>query len=716
MPLEAPKKKAPEWPLVRDGEAVRIDPNKVDAFAGGLTLKTVSGELDADQILEIVARKWPAKADGTKWTVPELKAHFERSPVTKVAKTAAQLGLDEDTVKAFLNRHTWKPAKKVNLDGAEPVKPILPPPMQSKSLEELDELVGLQDVKDKVRSIVDYLLIEQAGELFDIEADRPPLHMVMTGKPGTGKSTVANIMANFLGEVGYLEKGHVVKASGSDLVAGNAGSAAEKTRAKLEEALGGVFFLDEAYALEQAGGMGRAAVNELVDFMEAHKHELVVIMAGYDKEMDKLIASNRGLRRRIRWTLPFKDYSDDELGKIAEKMAGDRGRKIGRKALAALTEQLGRKRSERDFGNAGAVETAVDEALRRQATRLAPKLREGEAVNLEDLAWLTSEDLIGPKPPDADDAIKSLDDLVGLDTVKAKLKEFASMVEWAKKRGKNPWDAIEPTFVFTGDPGTGKTTVARLLAKTFREMGFLPTENLVELSVGKILQPYLGQTAHYLAETMDTALGGVLFIDEAYLLAGGGYGGNRNNPYADEAIGEMITHIENNRGKYVVVFAGYKDPMKGFLNANEGMLRRVPHVVEFDNMDAKGALELFERYAAKEDLKLSDGAQKALPKAMAALIDMPAWANGGDVRNFFNEVMRRTAVRIITGGEDGPLDVVEAVDLQSAVAAMAEKKAMAAGARGNLGARGGEIGANAGRDAKRAKVPMGEAAAAPPPK
>jgi probable Rubsico expression protein CbbX len=255
------------------------------------------------------------------------------------------------------------------------------------------ELVGLLPVKKKVEEIGSLLLVDRARQRFGLSASRPNLHMCFTGAPGTGKTTVALMMADLLRRLGYLPKGHLVHAMRDDLVGEYIGHTAPKTRQVLDRAMGGVLFIDEAYTLFRAADSkdyGQECIDILMQVMENERDNLVVILAGYKDRMDHFFESNPGMSSRIAHHLDFADYELDELLAIGRLMLDRSSYYLSDEAESAFRDYLSVRMTQPRFGNARSVRNELEGARLRHAFRLA--------VNPEQ-RW-TKDDLMRLEPPD----------------------------------------------------------------------------------------------------------------------------------------------------------------------------------------------------------------------------------------------------------------------------------------------------------------------------
>ena len=262
-------------------------------------------------------------------------------------------------------------------------------------LEQLDrELIGLKPVKTRIREIAALLLVDQARQQLQLPGTAPSLHMSFTGRPGTGKTTVAEKMSQILHRLGYLRKGHVVTVTRDDLVGQYVGHTAPKTKDMIKRAMGGVLFIDEAYYLYKPGNerdYGAEAIEILLQEMERQRKDFVVIFAGYGDRMEAFYRSNPGLSSRVAHHLEFPDYSDEELMQIAALLLEDQHYRLSGDAVQAFSEYITRRRQLPFFANARSIRNALDRARLRQANRLFDRM--GDRLSRDDLITLEAQDI-----------------------------------------------------------------------------------------------------------------------------------------------------------------------------------------------------------------------------------------------------------------------------------------------------------------------------------
>lgn len=290
-----------------------------------------------------------------------------------------------------------EPSASTGEEGrADDERSTVPDPVEEeRSMEELiaelDKLIGLETVKAEVRELADFAHIQNLRRTVGLPTQDVSYHLVFTGNPGTGKTTVARLFSEILGTLGVVSRGHLVEVERSQLVGGYVGQTAPKVRERVEEALGGVLFIDEAYSLTGRGeqDFGHEAVDTLVKLMEDHRHDLVVVVAGYPVPMAKFLGSNPGIGSRFRRTLRFDDFSDEELVQIFELICSGGGYELTADARSRLVERLAAEERGPGFGNARLIRNWYEDAIAKQATRLVASGQTG----VEELRRLTEADV-----------------------------------------------------------------------------------------------------------------------------------------------------------------------------------------------------------------------------------------------------------------------------------------------------------------------------------
>lgn len=476
-------------------------------------------------------------------------------------------------------------------------------------LEELDNLIGLDSVKKQVReraAYMEFLRLRQRRGF--VEEGQMLLHAVFKGNPGTGKTTVARMMGAIYFQLGLLSRGHVHTVDRADLVGEYIGQTAPKVKEALDKARGGVLFIDEAYALARANDdvkdFGKEVIEILVKEMSDGPGDLAVIAAGYPSEMDHFVKSNPGLRSRFKMEIHFPDYLPAELSRISEVAAEKLEVTLEPEAQRLLDQIIIREYRERDktFGNARFVFDLVEQAKIHLGLR-AMGAEDPEALTHEELSLIQADDIVrararenaGPATLPVDEelleeALAELDALHGLARIKKDIRDTVMLVRYYLASGTRHAQRFSMHTLFVGNPGTGKTTVARILAKVYKALGLLERGHVVETDRQGLVAGYVGQTAIKTAERIQEAQGGVLFIDEAYALSQPGSGAAGD--FGDEAIQTLLKRMEDQRGNFFVFAAGYPDNMEKFLKANPGLKSRFDKSLIFDDYSAGELMEI----------------------------------------------------------------------------------------------------------------------------
>ncbi|MFC8566028.1 right-handed parallel beta-helix repeat-containing protein [Streptomyces sp. NPDC057245] len=526
-------------------------------------------------------------------------------------------------------------------------------------LAELEALIGLDNVKHQVNTLVNLNQLAERRRRLGMPVPSMSRHLVFAGPPGTGKTTVARLYGGILADLGVLRSGHLVEVARADLVAQVIGGTAIKTTEAFNSALGGVLFIDEAYTLTVEGtanDFGREAVDTLLKLMEDHRDDVVVVAAGYSEQMDSFLTANPGLASRFTRTVEFGNYAVDELVTITESLCERHQFELGpltREALAVRFEQMTRDAS---FGNGRAARAVFEEMVDRQALRLATMTDPAE----KDLTLLLAQDVgdeeaaaVGGTAQDTDDTpdpMAELTAMVGLAAVKREVADLVSLLTNARQRvaAGLPAPRISNHLVFSGPPGTGKTTVARLYARLLHALGVLPRDSLVEVARADLVGQYVGHTAQRTKDVFTSALGGVLFVDEAYTLTPEG----SSNDFGREAVDTLLKLMEDHRDEIVVVVAGYTAEMERFLTSNPGLTSRFSKFVHFEDYSTDELVTIVSRHAAASGYECAEDTVEALRTHVDAVPRDRSFGNARLARQLLESMMTNQARRL--GGLASP--------------------------------------------------------------
>ncbi len=529
-------------------------------------------------------------------------------------------------------------------------------------LNKLNSLIGLNTIKQKVKdhiTYIDFLKLRRERGFNDTE--EITLHSVFTGNPGTGKTTVVKLLGKIYKKKGLLSKGHVHEVDRAELVGEFIGQTAPKVKDAIKEARGGILFIDEAYMLvrskEDKKDFGKEVIEVLVKEMSDGEKDIAIMMAGYPKETMFMINSNPGLKSRIKYFFHFEDYTPDELHEIAHYAANKRNVKLTEDSSDLLKKILTESYRNRDhtFGNARFAYSLIDEGKMNMGLRIMQN-PDIDKLTEDELSIITSEDInrienVKSKskikiPVDEDllkEALDEMNSLVGMNEIKNEVHELIKLVRFYKETGKDVLNRFSLHAIFSGNPGTGKTTLARIFGKIYKALGLLERGHIVETGKEGLVAGYVGQTAIKTKEKIDEAQGGVLFIDEAYALAGGG-----QYNYGNEAIEVILKNMEDQRGKFAVIVAGYPENMETFLKMNPGLKSRFDKTLIFNDYKPETLYEICVQMLKEEELTPNIGAEKHLRQYITKLYNRrdKYFGNARTIRKISAEATKNQNLRL----------------------------------------------------------------------
>jgi SpoVK/Ycf46/Vps4 family AAA+-type ATPase len=452
-----------------------------------------------------------------------------------------------------------------------------------------------------------------------------------------------------------------VEVDRSDIVAEYIGQTAPKTKDIIKKAKGGILFIDEAYALarknDDSKDFGKEAIEILLKEMSDGDGDISIIVAGYPDEMTGFLESNPGMKSRFQMFYDFPDYTPQELMQITDYTALKRTIKFSGEAREMMYKKLvdAYRNRDRMFGNARYVNSLIDESKMNMGLRLMQNANPSDLSN-DELSTIESVDIekifnsktkmIADIPVDEEllrSSLNSLHAMIGLQTVKNEIDELVKLVRFYKEIGKDIRQSFSLHAVFTGNPGTGKTTVARLLAQIYKALGILERGNLVECDRQALVGGYVGQTAIKTNDILNRSMGGVLFIDEAYALSEGG-----ENDFGKEAIETILKRMEDNRGEFIVIVAGYTENMFRFLASNPGLRSRFDREMNFADYDAAQLFDIAVKMLAANSIQADEAASKHLKEYMVFLSKgrNEFFGNARHVRKIVEESIKNQHLRL----------------------------------------------------------------------
>ncbi|RJP63671.1 MAG: AAA family ATPase [Ignavibacteriales bacterium] len=548
----------------------------------------------------------------------------------------------------------------------------------SNVMDNLDDYVGLNNVKKSIKDFISYLEFVNERKKLGLKTESElSFHCVFSGSPGTGKTSVARLLGSILHSMGLLEKGHLVEVDRSSLVGQYIGETAVKTNKIIDDALGGVLFIDDANTLykkaSSAQDFGQEAIDTLLKRMEMQGTQFAVVVAGYTEEMNSFLDSSPGLKSIFNRSFLFEDFTPDELVEIAKRLITKDDYKINDTAVTLLLNEITpvyRKR-DKSFGNAKYIKKIIDTAkinLGKRYLQLSEADRTKEAMTtITDDDILSAFELDKPKSFSLSideealtKALGKLNSLIGIESVKKEVNEMIKIARFFSSSGSDYSDKFQSHIVFLGNPGTGKTTVARILSEIYSALGILTKGHLVETDRQGLVSSYVGQTAKQTTDIINRAIGGTLFIDEAYSLV---KQDASKSDFGQEAIDTLLKRMEDDRGKFLVIAAGYTEEMNAFLDSNPGMKSRFNKTIFFEDYSPDELVQITEKDLKGRNYFLAEDTLAQIKKHYNALYRGrdKTFGNARLARNLVETAIKNQLLRMVetVGKTEASLDTKE---------------------------------------------------------
>lgn len=503
----------------------------------------------------------------------------------------------------------------------------------------LNSIIGIKELKEFIYNVQNNYKVQNIRERLGLTTSKISMNMIFAGNAGTGKTNAARTTFEYLNALGLLSRGVFKEVSKADFVSENVNETAKKTMEVVNSAIGGVLFIDEAYSLceSEEDKVGKEIVDALLKGIEDNRDDLIVILAGYENDIEKFLSINPGLKSRFPNIIHFEDYTPYEMYAIALNIAKSKGYKIADNVEDDLIDLFAKNQisGKNDLGNArfvrNIIENAIMDASRKYLQDKQKKidLLEAHNFNFKVKAKFNLEE--------------RLNDIIGLEEVKNLLRsQYKLIVAQEKRKSVGVETKIEQNLnmVFAGNPGTGKTSIARLVAEMLNSMGLLKIGQLVETDRSNFVSEIPGQTSKKTEETFKEAIGGILFIDEAYTLA--------YDPLGREAIETLLKLIEDYSKDVIVILAGYEKEMEDFFDVNIGLRSRFPLWTNFEDYKPDELSEMAIKLLESKGFKLSKNGYTSLKKSFVDIYENAdiQSGNGRLVRNYVENLIRSQSIRI----------------------------------------------------------------------
>lgn len=519
-------------------------------------------------------------------------------------------------VESLFNKNTIESPKAINNRKEGKEKKLSQTVEQRSPSELIHKMIGLSTVKKKLHDYKTLMMMDKRRAERGLPVPFRSLHAAFIGNPGTGKSTMVELLGLMFKELGILSKGHVVLENRSTLLGQFYSSENEKTLNALERAKGGILFIDEAHTLhapQDPKDPGIRVLETLKNILsDTENRDWMLILAGSPKEMDVMLSNSIGLESLIPESnrYYFEDYSVDELMQIADLYCKRNQYTLTPEARKALYTIVKRAHSVKDeaFGNGRYIENLMSlQVIQAMSHRISAL----SYPTMEQLIRIEKEDIPLSKRGNYRKSIAKLHRMVGLHQLKKNIESHLNFIKMLRIRQEQGlYTEIPPMhMIFVGNPGTGKTTVADFIGEIYKSLGILSQGNVIRVERSDLIGSRVGETEEKTRNILRRGQGNVLFIDEAYTL----FEGNSNKTeFGSRALEMLLTPLGKEEIDMLVIMAGYPDKIQQMIDSNTGMNSRFPYTFHFEDYSADELLDIAKSVARKGGYRFSPAAGKAL--------------------------------------------------------------------------------------------------------
>lgn len=535
---------------------------------------------------------------------------------------------------------------------------------------EIDQYVGLDFVKELFENVRLEILDAEDCKRRGVKPDTYPDHYIFAGNPGTGKTTVGKMIGEFYHLMGVLGGAETLFVDASELIGNHVGDSKNKIVEKIQEAIdhNSLLYIDEAYQIADTV-YSSEIVGAMMTKMTENAADFKMIFGMYSNRVEDFLKLNAGLSRRVR-IVEFPDYTPGQLVKIFDKTIESQGRTITDDAhhlIELLMEYKYNTRTE-NFGNAGDVKKLVIDMKKLLLKRTS------RATEDVDRYQYTAEDIPEDQldlikdqinPRTFDDIMKELNEQIGLSDLKEIILQKQEQLLYAKKSGKSIYGINPGYYFFVGNPGTGKSTSAKLFGECLRELGIVKTNNFYSCTAKDLIGQYVGETDKKTYELLKKSINGVLFIDEAYSLSYA-ESAHSDSSFKKDALEQIIAFMDDpeHRSKCCIILAGYEKDMQGLYKSNSGMRSRIEEV-HFRDYSPSEMYQIFALFCRKAGYSIAEGVEEYYTPIFEQMTNLEYFSNGRTARTVFEKTASNLMRRVVHSDDltDEELKTIQMADV-----------------------------------------------------